>query len=329
MKKKSILVIELLALCAIVLMLTACPPPSQASELTYDQNKADWITQFAGTWELDAPKQENQKTFFKLECRYEKVGHYQNCNVDGRSIRYERQQSDYGEYDYVDNYFRNFDMSIFSGFWDSEILYYEDPLPEQIGEWWSYYLSFFPEIEVGTTLVGMKYPATLSLSDDKSSLTITMYEVIDDWFYGPQPQIVNYTFHRIHAIPAPIPMPLPPETPPNPGDAGGEPGDPSIFAGTYKYTTGTPNTNGTLTLNANGTWSYAGNKGAFNGNTGTFTVSGNTITITDTATGYTVTESYRVTESGNSVTWTPVDSTEIAFIGGYFGCVSDITFTKE
>lgn len=112
------------------------------------------------------------------------------------------------------------------------------------------------------------------------------------------------------------------------GDIGS--GDPSAFAGTYSYTTGDVSTNGSLTLNNDGTWIYHGNKQGYEGKTGTYSVSGSTITISATnVSGIDVSDSFTVTTNGDSVTWTQASNSNSLFLQTYFSCIFSITFTKS
>ncbi len=322
MKKKCALLLELLCICSMVLTLTACP--QEPVTFLYDPEKADWLTQFAGAWELDNPEYANWRTFFNLEYEYINRGSMRDFAVKGETVTYERSQSYYGEYDYINETSKP-NIYVYNS---DTIYYYGDPLPEDSYSFEELYL--FPDIEEGTPLLPSRYPFTLELSDDKNSLTATVYETEwDYWTNVTTPTIVTYTFHKITAVPTPIPYPLPPENPEDPGNGGGS-GDPSAFAGTYSYTTGHESTNGSLTLNDDGTWIYHGNKQGYEGKNGTYSVSGSTITISATnVSGLDVSDSFTVTTNGNSVTWTQASNSNSLFLQTYFSCIYSITFTKS
>lgn len=100
--------------------------------------------------------------------------------------------------------------------------------------------------------------------------------------------------------------------------------------GTYKFTnaTGSQN-NGNITLD-NGNWTYTGDR-TRNPNSGTYTTSGNEITLKWVASGYDVTETFTLTDNGDSVTWKSKNDYVSSLFSSLFGVANtlELTFTKE
>ena len=103
-----------------------------------------------------------------------------------------------------------------------------------------------------------------------------------------------------------------------------------VLDGTYNFTNATPpQMNGSVTL-SNGNWSYSGDKSSPAASNGTYTVSGNKITVKWNASGYEVSESITITESGTNSTWKSENSGVSTFFSMLFGVTGlEMTFTKS
>lgn len=114
------------------------------------------------------------------------------------------------------------------------------------------------------------------------------------------------------------------------GTGGSGSGNNADVNGTYKFTnaTGSQN-NGNITLD-NGNWTYTGDR-TRNPNSGTYTTSGNEITLKWVASGYDVTETFTLTDNGDSVTWKSKNDYVSSLFSSLFGVANtlELTFTKE
>lgn len=104
----------------------------------------------------------------------------------------------------------------------------------------------------------------------------------------------------------------------------------STITGTYSFTNATPpQMNGSITL-SNGNWSYSGDKSSPAASNGTYTASGNKITVKWNASGYEVSETFTITESGSNSTWESENSGVSTFFSMLFGVTGlEMTFTKS
>lgn len=110
------------------------------------------------------------------------------------------------------------------------------------------------------------------------------------------------------------------------GNSGGNGQGTSGVNGTYSFNNATGSqTNGSFSL-SNGNWTYSGSKSNVAASSGTYTVNGSKITINWNANSYDNTETFNVTTSGNSSTWSSENTSTSLFFNMLFG-VTDLQMT--
>ena len=116
----------------------------------------------------------------------------------------------------------------------------------------------------------------------------------------------------------------------NSNDENSESDNDCTIIGTYSFTNATPpQMNGSITL-SNGNWSYSGEKSSPAASNGTYTVSKNEITVNWNASGYEVSETFTITESGSNSTWKSKNTVTSTFFSMLFGVTSlEMNFTKS
>lgn len=113
------------------------------------------------------------------------------------------------------------------------------------------------------------------------------------------------------------------------GGGSGSGSDFSTVQGTYNFTSsGGAEVNGSLTLTNEGNWSYSGSKTSAPCKNGTYTVSGSSITLNYVAASVNSSDTFTVSNSGSSSTWT-YTQTKSPLFSSLFGITGNtITFTK-
>ncbi len=102
----------------------------------------------------------------------------------------------------------------------------------------------------------------------------------------------------------------------------------STYTGSYSFNNSTGSQqNGTITLK-DGNWSYSGNKSNPAASSGTYSVNGSKVTLNWTAAGNNVSETFTISTSDNSSTWTSEYSGTSLLFSMLFGVVNtEMTFT--
>ena len=106
----------------------------------------------------------------------------------------------------------------------------------------------------------------------------------------------------------------------------------SSLLGTYTFNNATEiQSNGSITLNSDNSWSYSGTKSTAVAKS--WSVSGSSLTLNWTSNGYDISETFTVSVSGNTATWTSTNtgvSTWFQYLFGYTQSLSmDFSFTAS
>lgn len=115
-----------------------------------------------------------------------------------------------------------------------------------------------------------------------------------------------------------------------PGDSSNSGTNPTEIIGTYRFTTATgTQSNGSITLNEDKTWTYKRDNGVASITNLTYTTSSNTVTMKWVSNGMDLEETYTLTTDGADVTWTTSNQTSNLFLTLFSRFENAIILSKE